>query len=277
VQDYQELLTRTRRVDDQIDIKRQMARMEAFYLSKYKESIANLESLINNARISLLLKSECKLELGDIYILIDEPWESALLYYQVEKDFEEGTIGHEAKLRNAKLSYFKGDFELAQSHLDILKEATSREISNDAMSLSLLIKDNLALDTSDAALKLYAFAELYEFQGNINKSITYLDSLITTFKRHSLVDECYFKKGQIMLAKGKYDEAVKNFKIVIFDYSEDILADDAMYALAYTYEVYLNKPNLAKAMYKNILIQYSGSVFVVDARKRYRLLRGDRI
>jgi tetratricopeptide (TPR) repeat protein len=277
VEDYQELLTRTRRVDDQVDIKRQMARMEAFYLAKYNESIANLKSLISNARISLLLKAECKLELGDIYILIDEPWESALLYYQVEKDFEAASIGHEAKLRNAKLSYFKGDFELAQSHLDILKEATSREIANDALSLSLLIKDNLALDTSDAALKLYAFAELYEFQGNVNKSMEYLDSLIKTFRNHSLLDECYFKKGKIMLSKGRYEEALDYFKIVISDFPDDILADDAMYALANTYEFYLNKPDLAKATYKEILIKYPGSVFVVDARKRYRLLRGDKI
>jgi hypothetical protein len=35
------------------------------------------------------------------------------------------------------------DFELAQAHLDILKLATSREIANDAMELSLLITDNL--------------------------------------------------------------------------------------------------------------------------------------
>ena len=277
VVDYKELLTRTRRVDDQIDIKRQMARMEAFYLAKYNESIANLKSLINNPRISLVLKSECKLELGDIYILVNEPWESALLYYQVEKDFETETIGHEAKLRNSKLSYYKGDFELAQSHLDILKEATSREISNDAMALSLLIKDNLALDTSDAALKLYAFAELYEFQGNINKSISYLNSLIKTFEGHSLIDECYFKKGQILLSKGQYEAALQNFKIVVSDFPDDILADAALYNLAITYEIYLKNTELAKATYKRILIDYSGSVYAVDARKRYRLLRGDKI
>ena len=277
VLDYKELLSRTKRVDDQVDIKREMARMEAFYLAKYKESIANLKSLINNPRISRVLKSECKLELGDIYILINEPWESALLYYQVEKDFELATIGHEAKLRNSKLSYYKGDFELAQSHLDILKEATSRKISNNAMAQSLLIKDNLALDTSDAALKLYAFAELYEFQGNINKSTEYLDSLIDTFKKHSLLDECYFKKGKMLLAKGQYEEALKNFEIVIKEFSDDILADDAMYTLAYTYEVYLNKQDQAKSMYKKIMIDYPGSVFVVEARKRYRLLRGDKI
>ena len=87
---------------------------------------------------------------------------------------------------------------------------------------SLLIKDNLALDTSDAALKLYAFAELDEFQGTINKSMEYLDSLIDTFKKHSLLDECYFKKGEMLLAKGQYDEAIKNFEIVIkeFAYSD---------------------------------------------------------
>lgn len=277
VKDYEALLSKTRRIDDQIDIKRNISRIQAFYLMEYQKSITNLKSLINNPRINLLLRSECKLELGDIYVLTNEPWESALLYYQVEKDFESATVGHEAKLKNAKISYFKGDFELSQSHLDILKEATSRQIANDALSLSLLIKDNLALDTSDAALKLYAYADLYHFQGNISESTKYLDSLINTFNEHSLIDECYYKKGQIMLSKGNYEQAKKYFEIILSNFSEDILADDALYKIATIYETYLNNPEEAKAAYKEIMIKYPGSVFVVDARKRYRILRGDKI
>lgn len=277
VTDYKNLLTRTRRINDQVDIKRNMARIEAFYLSKYDQSINNLKSIVDNPRINLQLRSTCKLELGDIYILINQPWEAALLYYQVEKDFESGTIGHEAKLKNAKLSYYKGDFELAQSHLDILKEATTRKIANNAMALSLLIKDNLALDTSDAALKIYAYAEFFQFQGNLSRSIELLDSLIKTFPGHSLVDECYYKKGTILLSKGNYNEALEQFDKITQYHSTDILADDALFTSAYIYDVYLQNKHKAQELYRKVLIDYSGSVFVVESRKRYRLLRGDKI
>ena len=49
-------------------------------------------------------------------------------YSQVEKAQKDAPLGYEAKLRNARLSYFNGDFKLAEAHLDIFwKEATSRE------------------------------------------------------------------------------------------------------------------------------------------------------
>src|SRR6185503_14008865 len=116
--------------------------------------------VVENPRVSLYLKAKAKLELGDIYLLKDEPWEATLFYSQVEKNQREAPLGYEAKLRNAKLSYYKGDFRLAQEHLDILKQATTREIANDAMDLSMLIKENTAFDTVGAAMKLFAAAEL---------------------------------------------------------------------------------------------------------------------
>src|SRR5690606_8145510 len=89
----------------------------------------------------------CKLDMGDIYLLKGEPWEATLLYSQVEKSQKEELLGYEAKLRNARLHYYKGDFELSKDVLDILKQATSREIANDAGALSLLIMDNTGLDS----------------------------------------------------------------------------------------------------------------------------------
>jgi hypothetical protein len=70
-----------------------------------------------------------------------------LLYSQVEKSNKEQPIGYEAKLRNAKLSYYKGDFELAQGPSGYSEDGHLPRIANDAMDLSLLIKDNMAMDT----------------------------------------------------------------------------------------------------------------------------------
>ncbi|HEY5823288.1 MAG TPA: hypothetical protein VIT44_02920, partial [Cyclobacteriaceae bacterium] len=127
--------------------------LHAYYLDQKDSAVNELQKLVANPRISANLKSRVKLELGDIYILKDEPWESTLLYSQVEKSQKDAPLGYEAKLRNAKLSYYRGDFKLAQEHLDILKQATTREIANDAMDLSIRIKENTAMDSVGEAMK----------------------------------------------------------------------------------------------------------------------------
>ena len=78
-------------------------------------AIAILNKLITNPRASLYLKSKAKLDLGDIYLTRNEPWESTLLYSQVEKTQKENPIAYEAKLKNARLSYFKAPLEQTAS------------------------------------------------------------------------------------------------------------------------------------------------------------------
>ncbi|MCK5208805.1 MAG: hypothetical protein KAQ79_12310, partial [Cyclobacteriaceae bacterium] len=139
INDYRELIKDVGLNNNTIEALRSEALLFAFYLNEHDSAITILEKIIKVPRISKSIIDQSKLDLGDIYLLIGEPWESTLLYSQVEKSSKESAIGYEAKLRNAKLSYYRGDFALAQSHLDILKMATTREIANDAMSLSLLI------------------------------------------------------------------------------------------------------------------------------------------
>ena len=101
--------------------------------------------------------------LADLLVVQEEEWEAILLYSQVEKSFKENPIGHEAKFRRARISYFQGEFDWAQAQLDVLKASTSKLIANNAMDLSLLITDNTGLDTSKA-MQMYARAELLAFK-----------------------------------------------------------------------------------------------------------------
>ncbi|MFZ4545847.1 MAG: tetratricopeptide repeat protein, partial [Bacteroidales bacterium] len=55
----------------------------------------------------------------------------------------------------------------------------------------------------------------------------------------------------------------------------DLLADDALYNLAGLNENQLNDKVKAMQLYEKILTQYPGSLYVVDARKRFRSLRND--
>ena len=55
--------------------------------------------------------------------LKNEPWEATLLYSQVEKSQKEDQLGQEAKLKNAKLHYYNGDFDLAKDSLGYFEKS----------------------------------------------------------------------------------------------------------------------------------------------------------
>ena len=254
---------------------RSKALLHAFYLDEHEEAIKILEDIIKYPRMKKSIIDQSKLDLGDIYLLIGQPWESTLLYFQVEKSSKDSPLGYEAKLKNAKLSYYKGEFGLAMDHLNVLKLATSRQIANDAMKLSLLIKDNTALDTSDVNMVRYAFIDLLNFQNKKYQALDSIGSLKHDITGHPLYDEVIWLEANIRLELAEYENAEKLLIEISENYSQDILADDALFLLGKVYDDYLDSFDLAMEIYTKILREYPGSIFVVDARKRLRELRGD--
>jgi lipopolysaccharide biosynthesis regulator YciM len=171
-----------------LDGLRNQGLLYAFYLNEKDTAITVLNKAIANAQGDQQFIDRCKLDLGDIYVLKTEPWEATLLYSQVEKSEKDSPLGYDAKLRNAKLAYFRGDFELAREVLDILKQATTREIANDAMDLSLLILENTGEDSTEAGMKSYAAIELLLFQHRDAEALAAMDKMLKTLKGNSLED-----------------------------------------------------------------------------------------
>ncbi|MBX2951552.1 MAG: tetratricopeptide repeat protein [Leadbetterella sp.] len=254
---------------------RNMALLQAFYLHDYSEAIRTLETVIKSTQNNPRFRDQCKLDMGDIYILMDQPWESTLLYMQVEKSQKEDNLGEIARLKNAKLQYYTGQFELSKDILDILKKATSKEISNDAMQLSLLIEDNTGLDTSETAMARFSKVDLLIFQNKYEESIRVLDTLYKTYKAHSLADEILWLRANTLLKVNRIDEAVSDLNIILDQYATDILADDALYLLAKVTEENLKDKAKAMELYRRILTDFPGSIFNAQARVRFRELRGD--
>ncbi|MFD2246687.1 tetratricopeptide repeat protein [Pontibacter ruber] len=275
IADYDALLKEVGRTPQTVEALQHMADLYAFHLDEKDKAIALLQEAINMPRANPDMVAESKLTLGDIYLLKGEPWESTLLYSQVEKSHKETPIGHEAKLRNARLNYYKGDFELAQAHLDILKLATSREIANDAMDLSLLITDNTGLDTSTTAMKEYAAIDLLIFQNKLEEAQKKLDGMLQKYPGHSLTDEIYFQKASIYERTGDFQQAVASLEKIVGNPQVDILSDDALYKMAFIYEENLKDTQKAQQLYNELLVKHQGSIYVAEARKRFRKLRGD--
>jgi tetratricopeptide (TPR) repeat protein len=277
VSDYQRLISEIGKTQQSAEALRNMALLYGFYLDKKDTALFYLQEAINTGRQNGELIAKSKLDMGDIYLLKNEPWEATLLYSQVEKSNKEQPIGYEAKLKNAKLSYYKGDFELAQSHLDILKLATSREIANDAMDLSLLIQDNLAMDTLGEAMKEYASAELLLFQNKDQEAMEKLEEIIKNYSKHSLIDEVLWQQSQIYIRSNQNEKAIQKLETIVSKYGFDILGDDAHFMMAKLIEEKIGDKDKAMELYQNHLTKYPGSIYSVEARKRFRQLRGDRV
>ena len=260
-----------------VGLLKNMAHLQAFYLNKTKEAIELLEEAIELPQVEPHLKADCKLELGDILLVTGDIWEASLRYSQVEKEFKHDAIGQEAKFRNAKISYYTGDFKWSQSQLDVLKGATSKLIANDAMDLSLLINDALAIDSNTVPLLMFARADLLAFQNKDELAIQTLDSIPLLFPNHALADDILYKKAQLEIKHGKYTEAATLYENILSNYGTDILADDALFKLADLNENQFKNVDKAKELYQQLIEKYPGSLYVVEARKRFRKLRGDTI
>ncbi|MBL4652184.1 MAG: tetratricopeptide repeat protein [Flavobacteriales bacterium] len=272
---YYETLDDLGRTQKTIDILKDLAVLQAFYIHNIDTAIYNLNRAITTPAIKPQDKAECKLILGDLLLIKGEIWDAALLYAQVDKDFKYDQLGERAKLKTAKIHYFTGNFNFAKGQLDVLKGSTSKLIANDAMALSILITDNSTVDTSTTPLLMYARADLMSYQNKDSLANLVLVSLNQEYPGHALADEVWYKKYEIAYKNRKFDDCVTYLESIATTYSYDVLADDANMKLAQLYDYVFKDLEKAKEYYGKILFDYKGSLFVVEARKRYREIEAE--
>lgn len=282
ITDYKNFISQYPDNANALEASKNQALLYANYLDQKDSAVYILNKLIANPKASQFLKAKAKLDLGDIFMLKGEPWESTLLYSQVEKTQKENVVGYEAKLRNAKLSYYKGDFRLAQEHLDILKQATTREIANDALDLSMRIKENIAFDSIGQALKEFAQIELLLFQNKSTAALEKIENLKQgksdagmPISNQTILDDVYWLEANLRMKQGEFQNAIAQLQRIIDEYGTDVLADDAYFLQGEIYERQLGDRDKAMEIYRDFLTKFAGSVYAAEARKRYRQLRGD--
>jgi len=227
--------------------------------------------------ISEFQKAKVKLLLADILVLQEKFNEALIFYSQIQANLKNSTISQEARFKVAKTSYYKGDFDWAESQLKILKSSTSQLIANDALELKLLISDNKYEDSTQTALKYFAKADLFAFQNKTDDAISLLDKILEEHKGESITDQALYQQAKLFEKKKQYKKAEANYLEIIKDYRDDILADDAHYYLAELYNTHLAKPEEAKQLYEKIIFEHEDSIYFIEARKKFRMLRGDTI
>ena len=242
----------------------------AFRLDEIEKAIEILENALD-LNLSKLNKSRLKMKLADIYLFKEEVWEATLLYSQVDKSMKEEPIGHEARFKNAQLRYYIGEFDWALAVLNILKSATSKLIANDAMTLSLMITDNLEYDT--VALQRLAKADFYIYQKRYELASQMLDS-VNMYNPNEVSMPCLLmRKAQMAFDNNDYEMADSLYKRVYQGYADSYIADDALLKDAILLEKFLDRKEEAMECYAKLIDDYASSVYVAQARNAYRRIR----
>lgn len=273
--DYLSMLETYGKSPSMIKVMKYLGHLQAFYLNKTEDAIAILYEAISIPNAPAAAVAECKIELADILVFDGDVWEAKLLYGQVEKAYKHDPLGHYAKFKNAKLSFYIGEFEWAKAQLDVLKAATSKLIANDALRFSVLISDNIDMDSSTIALEMYGRADLLLYRNQEDLALLTLDSIFELGTWHPIFDEVLLKKAEIKIKQRDFEMAAEYLTEIILDYSYDITADNALYLLAELNEIQFNDKEKAMEYYQKLMEDYPASLFTVEARKRYRNLRGD--
>lgn len=249
------------------------AHLLAFYLDESEKAVSVLEKGLEIPRLRPEESGVLKTEMADIYVYTGDPWEATLLYSQVIDANKNNSLGDEVKLKKAKLGYYMGNFSWAKAQLDVLKASTSKLTANDAMELSMLIGNNLNLDTTAVPLQMFARADLLFFRNKDAEALATLDSIAEIYPYHSLTDNILFRKAKIEIDQHNFATAAEYLQEITDNFSYGLLADDALFMLAELFNYHLNEKERAKELYRMMLTRHPGSVFTEESRNKFRELR----
>lgn len=240
------------------------------------EKAKNILKAALELNLSKFERADVKMELADIF-LYEEKFNQALLNYsQIEEDLKNDAVGHEASLKSAKTSYFKGDFEWAQKQFQELKSASSELIANDAMQYFLLVSDNTAADSTQVALKKFARADYLLYKNKTADALAAFKKILTEDKGNEIEAATMLKIGQTEEKLGNYPAALAQYEAIIEQHADGIYTDEALYFSGQLYEKKLADPEKAKSRYEKIIFEHQDSIYFTDARNAFRQLRGDK-
>lgn len=250
----------------------------ADFLTFQLDQPENAMDLLKSAEkyaLSALQKGTIKMKLADIMVYNSQFNQALIIYSQIQNELKNSTLAQTARFKVAQTSYFKGDFEWANSQLSVLKSSTSQLIANDALGLHLLILNNIDKDSLQEPLELYAKAELLVYQKKNSEAIRLLDEITTQYKGSLIEDDALNFQARLFANSDQFLKAEENYLKVLNLYPDSILIDRVLFDLANLYENQLEDPEKAKTYYEKIIFNYPSSIYLVEARNQYRKLRGD--
>ena len=253
-----------------------------FQKNEPENAIAILEKAMTFSN-SKFEAARIKLKLADVFVFTGN-FNKALIYFsQIQTQLKNHELGQEAQFKVAQTSYFKGDFDWAKAQLKVLKSATTQLIANDAVELYLKIIDNEPVDSIPSGFKEFANAELLFYQNKYEEALKEINRLFydKTILANGLIpgeiiyDDVLFLEAKIYIKQEKFIEAIEQLEKIIAADNQGYLTDDVYYRIAEIYNFNLNNPEKAKEYYQKIVFEQHSSIYLVDARNKFRKLRGE--
>ena len=175
--------------------------------------------------------------------------------------------------RLAELDYFQARFDSSSAVLQRISRNAQNDLTNDALQLLYFIQENRG--AGQPALTEYASADLLVRQRKYSEALALYQSLTIHYPSTTLVDDATMRSGEMQLLLSHVDDALATFRKVINDMPGSILRDKAQMRIAEVYESRVKDKQKAIEAYEEVLANFPTSLYVEEARKRIRLLRGD--
>ena len=99
-----------------------------------------------------------------------------------------------------------------------------------------------------------------------------MDTLTKAHPSHDIIDQALMLQAQILESEADYTGAAQKYQTILKEFSTEILADDACFALAELQRKAFNAPEKALLFYEKIIFEHQDSIHFVDAKKHYRRL-----
>ncbi len=133
--------------------------------------------------------ARARLDLGEVALLRDDLGAARAAFTQVEESERIGEAAELARLELARLAFYEGQFEMAETRAQAMNRNTATDVANDAIALKLLLSENAGPDSTSTALRTFARAQLLQRQQRPALALAAVDSLLAAFPQHPLADD----------------------------------------------------------------------------------------
>ncbi|MDR0983298.1 MAG: tetratricopeptide repeat protein [Culturomica sp.] len=258
-------------VNSNIDAIILLSDIYTYKLDSVNKADSILQKGITIPRLNAAQINTLKTKRADILAFGDNLWEATILYTQIEKSNPNNDIGYSAKLKKAWMAYYDGDLMWANAQFSVLKGATTKLISNDAIRISHFIGMNYVPEEDNSALENLAKCEYLIFKRKYDQALSALDSVIQDAPSASISDYAQLRKVEVLLKQFQTAKAIDMLTALKDRSSEVYIRAEAIYKLA-EFEKNADKKDEAKELYRTLITDYSGSVYSVEAAQLYRNL-----
>jgi tetratricopeptide (TPR) repeat protein len=181
----------------------------------------------------------------------------------------------QAAFKLAELDYYEAKFDSALSMLKRFNTNLSIDLANDALELQYFIQENSS--SAPQAMEEFAKADLLMRQRKYSESLVQFRDIVQHYSAALLVDDALMKIGELSLLLQRPLDAIIAFRFVADSIQLSILKDRAQFKIAEVYQTVLINKALAIESYEKMLSQSPNSLYLEEARKRIRMLRGDQV